>query len=67
MTATLFLPVPDSARLFAIDIGGPPCVRWVYENAVPLRTSPGYGELPGSKRKVLVSAISARTSTWSMR
>ena len=51
---TLFLPVPDYARLFAIDIGGPPCVRWVYENQVPLRTSAAYGELPGSKRKVLV-------------
>ena len=51
---TLFLPVPDSAQLFAIDIDGPPCVRWVYENEVPLRTSAGYGELPGSKRKVLV-------------
>ena len=51
---TLFLPVPDSSRLFAIDIDGPPCVRWVYENQVPLRTSAGYGELPGSKRKVLV-------------
>jgi polyvinyl alcohol dehydrogenase (cytochrome) len=51
---TLFMPVPDSARLFAIDIAGPPCVRWVYENEVPLRTSAGYGELPGSKRRVLV-------------
>jgi polyvinyl alcohol dehydrogenase (cytochrome) len=51
---TLFYPVPDSAKLFAIDIDGPPCVRWVYENPVPLRTSAGYGELPGSKRKVLV-------------
>src|SRR6185369_12382700 len=50
----LFLPVADSARLFAIDIGGPPCVRWVYENQIPLRTSAGYGELSGSKRKVLV-------------
>jgi len=51
---TLFYPVPDAARLYAIDIDGPPCVRWVYENEVPLRTSTGYGELPGSKRKVLV-------------
>ena len=51
---TMFLPVADSAKLFAIDIDGPPCVRWVYENEVPLRTSAAYGELPGSKRKVLV-------------
>jgi polyvinyl alcohol dehydrogenase (cytochrome) len=51
---TLFLPVADSARLFAIDIDGTPCIRWVYENDAPLRTSAGFGELPGSKRKVLV-------------
>lgn len=52
--STLFLPVADSSRLFAIDIAGPPCVRWVYENDIPLRTSAAYGELPGSRRKVLV-------------
>lgn len=51
---TLFLPVADSSRLFAIDISGAPCVQWVYENEVPLRTSAGFGELPGSRRKVVV-------------
>lgn len=56
----LFLPVAESARLFGIDIegNGPgrPCVKWVYENDVPLRTSAAYGELPGSGRKVVVLA-----------
>jgi polyvinyl alcohol dehydrogenase (cytochrome) len=52
--ATMFLPVADAQRAFAIDIAGPPCVKWVYQNDVPLRTSAAYGELPGSKRKVLV-------------
>jgi polyvinyl alcohol dehydrogenase (cytochrome) len=53
---TMFLPVADAAKLFAIDISGvgPPCFKWVYESQVPLRTSAAYGELPGSKRKVLV-------------
>ena len=50
---TMFLPVADASRLFAIDIAGPPCVQWVYANEEPLRTSAGYGELPG-ERKVLV-------------
>jgi polyvinyl alcohol dehydrogenase (cytochrome) len=51
---TLFLPVADASRMFAIDIAGPPCVKWVYQNEVPLRTSAAYGELPGSHRKVVV-------------
>ncbi len=52
--STLFLPVADAYRLFAIDIAGPPCLKWVYQNDIPLRTSSAFGELPGSKRKVLV-------------
>lgn len=53
--ATMFLPVADAQRLFAFDIlSAQPCIKWVYENDAPLRTSAAYGELPGSKRKVIV-------------
>jgi len=51
---TLFLPVADNSRLFAIDIAGEPCLKWVYENDVPLRTSAAFGVLPKSKKKVVV-------------
>jgi polyvinyl alcohol dehydrogenase (cytochrome) len=52
---TLFLPVADDARLYALDVSQPtPCIQWVYTSDVPLRSGAGYGELPGSKRKVLV-------------
>jgi polyvinyl alcohol dehydrogenase (cytochrome) len=51
---TMFLPVADANRLFAIDISGPPCIQWVYENDAPMRTSAAFGELPGSHRKVVV-------------
>ncbi|HEY5808489.1 MAG TPA: PQQ-binding-like beta-propeller repeat protein, partial [Povalibacter sp.] len=50
----MFLAVAESSQLFAIDIAGPPCVRWVYRHDTPLRSSVAFGELPGSKRKVLV-------------
>ncbi|WP_129782351.1 outer membrane protein assembly factor BamB family protein [Peristeroidobacter soli] len=50
----LFLAVADSSQLFAIDIAGPPCVRWVYRHDAPLRTSVAFGELTAAKRKVLV-------------
>lgn len=52
--STMFLPVADASKLFAIDIAGPPCVKWSYQNDVPLRTSAAFGELPGTGRKVLV-------------
>jgi len=52
---TMFLPVADNSRLFAIDIGGDtPCIKWTYQNDVPLRTGAAFGELPLSKRKVVV-------------
>jgi polyvinyl alcohol dehydrogenase (cytochrome) len=52
---TLFLPVGEDARLFAFDVStSRPCIKWVYTSDLPLRSSAGYGELPGSRRKVLV-------------
>jgi polyvinyl alcohol dehydrogenase (cytochrome) len=54
--STLFLPVADAQSVFAIDIDGPPCVKWVYKTDAPMRSSANYGELPGSKRKVVVVA-----------
>lgn len=54
--STVFLPVADTQRLYALDVAGEPCIKWVYENDIPLRTSVAYGELEGSKRPVLVFA-----------
>lgn len=51
---TLFLTPVDSQQLYAFDISGTPCVRWVYEAEGPLRSSLTYGELPESGRQVLV-------------
>lgn len=40
---TMYLSIVDSGQLFALDIGGnTPCVKWVYEHDVPLRTALGY-------------------------
>lgn len=52
--STLFLPVADASRMFAINIAGKPCLKWTYQSETPLRTSAAFGELPGSKRKVVV-------------
>ena len=66
---TMFLPMADNNRLFALDISGDkPCVQWVYDGGRALRTSAGYGELSNGQKIVMVGdmggfvhAIDART------
>jgi polyvinyl alcohol dehydrogenase (cytochrome) len=51
--STLFLPVGETAQLLAIDVSErTPCLKWVYDSGLPLRTSAAYGEIDG--RKVIV-------------
>jgi len=55
---TMWLSIVDSGQLFALDIGGDsPCVKWVYEHDVPLRTALGYHNYQG--RNVLLFADAA--------
>jgi polyvinyl alcohol dehydrogenase (cytochrome) len=43
---TMYYPIVDSGQLFAMDIGGEtPCVKWVYQHDIPLRTTIGYHTL----------------------
>ncbi len=66
---TMFLPMADNNRLFALDISGDkPCVQWVYDGGRALRTSAGYGELSNGRKIVMVGdmggfvhALDART------
>jgi polyvinyl alcohol dehydrogenase (cytochrome) len=51
---TMYLSIVDSGQLFALDIGGAtPCVKWVYEHAVPLRTAMGYHTLADGRHVLL--------------
>lgn len=66
---TMFLPMADNNRLFALDISGDkPCVQWVYDGGRALRTSAGYGETSNGQKIVMVGdmggfvhALDART------
>jgi polyvinyl alcohol dehydrogenase (cytochrome) len=58
----LFISVPESGQVFALDIAGDPCVEWVYEPGVPLRSAITLGKLP-SGRDVLVFADAAVRET----
>jgi len=54
---TLFITPVDSQQLYAIDISDQPCVRWVYESDMPLRTSLTFGRVQNP------SADSSNTQT----
>ena len=55
---TLYLPVGDEARLFAVDISGDkPCFKWIYSNDIPLRTGVGYGVLKNGRAVLAFSDV----------
>jgi polyvinyl alcohol dehydrogenase (cytochrome) len=58
--STLFLPVADAQRMFAIDISAQPCVQWVYSHETPLRTSAAFGQLPNGRKVVLFSDVASK-------
>ncbi len=66
---TMFLPVADNNRVFALDISGDkPCVQWSYDGGRALRTSAGYGEMSNGQKIIMVGdmggfvhAIDAKT------
>jgi polyvinyl alcohol dehydrogenase (cytochrome) len=57
--STLFLPVADAAKMFAINIDGEPCIQWVYQSDIPLRTSASFGEIEGGREVLAVGDMGA--------
>ena len=52
---TMFLPMADNNRVFALDISGAkPCVQWTYDAGSAVRTSAGYGEMSDGRKIVMV-------------
>jgi len=51
---TLFITPVDSKQLYALDVSGKPCIKWIYTAELALRTSLTYGRLPKSDRYGLV-------------
>jgi polyvinyl alcohol dehydrogenase (cytochrome) len=58
---TLFLPVAENGKLYAINVKNPekPCLSWVYTTAgnSPLRTSAAYGVLADGKKVVAAAGL----------
>jgi polyvinyl alcohol dehydrogenase (cytochrome) len=59
---TMYYPIVDSGQLFALDIGGDaPCVKWVYQHDIPLRTTIGYHTLTNGRPVLVFADVSAHT------
>lgn len=56
---TMYLAIADSGQLFALDIGGKPCVKWVYEHVVPLRTTLDAGRLKDGRTVLVFGDVAA--------
>jgi len=51
---TIFLPVAENAKIYAINIQAQPCVQWVYQSETILRSGAAFGE-QSDGRKIVVT------------
>ncbi|TAJ94203.1 MAG: cytochrome C oxidase Cbb3 [Gammaproteobacteria bacterium] len=58
---TLFIAAVDTGRLYALDIAGEPCIEWVYQAEIPLRTSMSYGDRGDGRKVLAMGDTAART------
>jgi polyvinyl alcohol dehydrogenase (cytochrome) len=58
---TLYIAAVDTGRLYALDIAGEPCLEWIYESDIPLRTSLSYGARADGRQVLVFSDTAART------
>src|SRR3990172_406107 len=56
---TMYQVIPDTGQLFALNIADQPCVQWVYEHIVPLRTSPHAGTLQDGRTVLVFGDVAA--------
>ncbi|MDC0598767.1 PQQ-binding-like beta-propeller repeat protein [Gammaproteobacteria bacterium] len=57
---TLFIASVETAQLFAFDIAAQPCLLWVYQASLPLRSGLNYGEISANRKVVIVNDSAAR-------
>ncbi len=56
---TMFITPVDSRQLYALNLAGTPCVKWVYNSEVPLRSAITYG-LVDERGTLVFGDVSAR-------
>lgn len=55
--STLFLPVADASQIYAIDVAGDPCLKWIYQSETRLRTSAAFGQLSDGRKVVMLGDV----------
>lgn len=56
---TMYQLVADNGQVYALDIEGQPCVKWVYEHIVPLRTTIHAGKLKDGRTALVFGDVAA--------
>jgi len=56
---TMYQLVADNGQVYALDINGTPCVKWVYEHIVPLRTTIHAGKLKDGRTGLVFGDVAA--------
>lgn len=52
---TLFLPVAENAKVYAINVAGQPCIQWVYQSDAILRSGAAFGEQSNGRKIIAVN------------
>lgn len=52
---TLFLPVAENAKVYAINVAGKPCIQWVYQSDAILRSGAAFGEQANGRKIIALN------------
>jgi polyvinyl alcohol dehydrogenase (cytochrome) len=52
---TLFLPVAENAKVYAINIKDQPCLHWVYQSETILRSGTAFGEQADGRKIIAIN------------
>ena len=64
---TMFLPIAEDSKVFAINIAGEPCVQWVAKTDTILRSGIAFGEQPNGRKIIALNDYNAMVYTFDAR
>ncbi|MBC7982555.1 MAG: PQQ-binding-like beta-propeller repeat protein [Candidatus Obscuribacterales bacterium] len=64
---TIFIPIAEDSKVFAINIAGEPCVQWVYKTDTILRSGVAFGEQPNGRKIISLNDYNATVYTLDAR
>jgi polyvinyl alcohol dehydrogenase (cytochrome) len=64
---TIFLPIAEDSKIFAINIAGEPCVQWMTKTDTILRSGVAFGEQPNGRKIIALNDYNATVYTLDAR